>query len=87
MLTTTLPASPDRTVHDAILAALALNTQDEKEEALTTALQSWQDEGDDGVRPPHILVHILKDTYKLAELPKALIGNEVSDFDTIKYLS
>jgi hypothetical protein len=79
MSATPTPAAPDRAIHEAILAALALNTPDEKGEALTTALQSWQADGD-AVHSPHILVHILKDTYKLAELPDALTGNDTSDF-------
>jgi hypothetical protein len=79
--TTTTPAAPDRTPHNAILAALALDTQQEKEEALTTALKSWQDgDGSDSVRYPHLLVHLLDNYYDLLHLPDILEHQGLSDY-------
>ncbi|KAI4914198.1 hypothetical protein J4E85_010710 [Alternaria conjuncta] len=74
---------PDRTLHDAIIAALSLETQSEKEEALTAALKSWQNHGD-GTCSPHLLVHVLQNVYKLPELPTTLKDQDASDFDTLK---
>jgi hypothetical protein len=76
--------SPDRTLQDASIAALSLGTQSKKEEALTTTLKGWEDDSGHGVRSPHLLVHVFQKVYKLAELPTALKGNDMSDFDTLQ---
>ena len=74
---------PDRTLHDAIIVALSLKTQSEKEKALTAALKSWQNHGD-GTRSPQLLVHVLQNVYKLPDLPTTLKDQDVSDFDTLE---
>jgi hypothetical protein len=68
--TMTTPAIPDRTLRDAILAALALNTRTEKEEALVSVLKGWQEgDGSDNVRSPHLLVYLFNKFYDMTEQP------------------
>ncbi|KAI4665797.1 uncharacterized protein J4E78_003262 [Alternaria triticimaculans] len=74
---------PDRALHDAIIVALSLDAQSEKEEALTAALKSWKSD-DDETRSPHLLVHVLQNMYELPELPTALKNQDASDYDTLK---
>ena len=82
--TMTSPVSPDRTIHDAILAALALPTLKAKAEALKGALQDWQGDAEAGVKSPHLLVHIFDRLYELEALPGALTKQDSNNFKVVR---
>ncbi|KAI4714462.1 hypothetical protein J4E89_000142 [Alternaria sp. Ai002NY15] len=82
--TVTSPVSLDRTIHDAILAALALPTLKAKVKALKGALQDWQGDAEAGVKSPHLLVHIFDRLYELEALPGALTKQDSTNFKALR---